>query len=759
VVVTYEGDVDREFVERYLELNRYSLHINRSRAKIAYQNELFQRVYQIHSILSPIEYLDLERSPLASEALAILLDFAIEHDPAIVEKLQKPHFLGSRRYMYLGNNPLEQLDIISRDPDAMTLLRLIDYTTTPIGKRLLKERLLRPIVDEEELQRRYDLIQRFMESYEKIQLWLKEIYDIERILRRIRLQKLHPFEIVYLHNSLLAASKIAQEVEFEGIDRKGIEGLRRFLEATFELEECSKYRLDQIDGNILRPGVNPQIDSIEEEIAQIYRHLEVVREEIGSLLESRDQVAIDFLETEGFYLTLTKNRFQQIEKELLGRFVTIDGTHHFFKDFRFKRLKNSVKITAPFIELLSQRYVTLHARLVHLARESFLELLTQIEQDYAPLLEALIAFIGEVDFGVSGAKMAALHRYTRPQIVQERSLEFVALRHPLIEAREENGIYVPHDLFFGKRELAKQPHITTAQCAEPRGILLYGVNSSGKSSLMKSIGIAVIMAQAGLFVPAEQMRFSLVDKLFTRIISRDNLYKGLSTFAVEMLELKNIFNRAGERSLVLGDEISHGTETQSALAIVGAALVKLSRLGSFFIFATHLHELVKIKAVKELEHLVFLHLGVRYDPETDRLVYERKLAPGSGDRLYGLEFAKALHMDGEFLEMADKIRKELTKEYSELELVRQKRKSRYNQRLFLSKCAICNAPVEEVHHIAPKAKAKEGFIDHFRANHRYNLIPLCSKHHKMVHEGRLVISGFVMSDEGLKLHYMEVKDA
>jgi len=246
---------------------------------------------------------------------------------------------------------------------------------------------------------------------------------------------------------------------------------------------------------------------------------------------------------------------------------------------------------------------------------------------------------------------------------------------------------------------------------------------------MKSVGIAVIMAQSGLFVSAASMRFSLIDKLFTRIISKDNLYKGLSTFAIEMLELKNIFNRATKNSLILGDEISHGTETTSALAIVASAIKRLHSFGSYFIFATHLHQLTELKIIKDLENLIFLHLSVSYDEENDRLIYNRKFEIGSGDTLYGLEFAKALHLDKEFLDDAYKIRKELTGEL-----------------------------IEDVHHIKPKADAKGGFIEHFKTNHKYNLIPLCKKHHDMVHSGKLIISGFVMSENGLKLHYSEVKN-
>ena len=252
------------------------------------------------------------------------------------------------------------------------------------------------------------------------------------------------------------------------------------------------------------------------------------------------------------------------------------------------------------------------------------------------------------------------------------------------------------------------------------------------------------------------MRFNVFDKIFTRIMSHDNLYKGLSTFTVEMLELKNIFNRATPYSLVLGDEISHGTETESALAIVASSIQKMHVLGSAFVFATHLHQLTRLTIIGALKNVIALHLGVSYDEEHDTLLYNRKLEIGSGSSLYGLEFAKSLHMDADFIKTAYEIRNRLANELGEVELLKQKKRSKYNKNLYLAKCALCDEYVEEVHHIKAQESADEhGNIEHFHQNHRYNLIPLCANHHKMVHEGKIVIEGFVMSSEGLKLHYKE----
>jgi len=760
ILITFEGVEERDFVLEYLEIkDHYTYSENSSRLKIAYQNELFAKIFDIRSILSPIEYLDLERYPYASESLALLIDFVIEHDEGIVEKLQRPIFLGNKRFVYLGNNALEQLGVLSRDPDEMTLLKLLDKSSTPVGARLLKERLVNPIQDREELQRRYGMIEKFLQGYEEVETLLKQVYDIERILRRIKLKKAHPFEMNYLHTSLYALEKIAQLVEemelgLERIGKEDIYRFRRYLEDVFDFEECAKYRQDQIQSNIFRLGVHLGVDETERSLKEIESRLQDLKGHVASFLESPNSVQIGWLESEGFYLSLTRNRFQTIEKELLSSSVVIAGRRIFMSDFSYKKLKNSVKIFGEFLEEITKEHARLKTKLISLVKESFLDELETIERLYSALLERLIAYLGEIDFAISGAKCAKLYNYSKPMIVEENVLEFVALRHPIIEAREENGIYVPNDLLFGASR-SEHDHITleASEGCPVRGVLLYGINSSGKSSLMKSVGLALIMAQAGLFVPAASMHYGVRDKIFTRIVSKDNLYKGLSTFAIEMLELKNIFNRATERSLVLGDEVSQGTETYSALSIVAAAIKRLGEMGSFFMFATHLHQLTSIKEIKDLEYLIFLHLGVFYDEANDRLIYDRKLQIGSGSTLYGLEFAKALHMDKRFLDYAMKFRKELTNQKSEPQLLRAKRRSRYNKSLYLTKCAICNEIVEEVHHIKPKAKAKGGFIDHFRANHRYNLIPLCAKHHKMAHEGKLIINGFFMSDEGLKLHY------
>ena len=773
VIITLEGkEIDREWLIHYLELASLHYSVNRKRFRINFQNELFSRIFEINSFLSAIEFLDLERHPYTTEALAVLIDFIIEHDESIIEKMNKPVFLGSNRYMYIGNNAMEQLSVISRDPADITLLDLIDKTSTAFGKRLLKERLLNPICDRELLEERYDLTERLLPNIDRFETHLKQIYDLERIARRIKLRKLHPVELTYIAMSLESILKLLEDADKDGleIDAKFFDETQEMLsvlEETFELDICARFRIEQINDNIFKDGVYPAIDNIVKRQQKEVDKMHNVADHVEALFTSdklfsgsgTKYATVSYLESEGYFINLTKNRFALIEKTLKESFVTVDNQHHFFKDFHYKYLKNAVKVQAPLFEEITRSYETAQVKLVSLVKQRYTESLDVLENRFSLLLDKLISFIANIDVAISNAKCTKTMNLSRPVIEEGNFYEAIALRHPIIEANDERGIYVPNDVFLGQNNLTKHNHITlnASEGEDVLGVLLYGINSSGKSSLMKSIGLSVVLAQAGFFVPALELRFGLYDKLFTRIVSQDNLYKGLSTFAVEMMELKNIFNRANERSLVLGDEISQGTETESALAIVSSAILKLISLKSTFIFATHLHQLGSISQLQDLKHLIFLHLGIKYDESNDTLIYNRVLQLGRGDSLYGLEFAKSLHMDRDFLQMAQTIREDLENSGSEIRKLRKQKNSKYNKALYLSKCALCDENVEDVHHIAEQQGANaEGHIDHFHKNHKYNLIPLCKKHHKMVHEGKINISGFVMTSEGVKLHY-EVK--
>ncbi len=781
VVLTFlEGVNDQKEVVRYLEIpEHYSYSVNHERPKIEYQNELFEKVYQLQSLLSPIEHLDLERSPAISEALAILVHFVIEHDYHIIQKLSRPKLIDNRRYMYLGNNALEQLAVISKDKDEMTISRLIDKTGTAIGKRLLKERLLNPIMEKEELERRYGLIERVNTHVRLLEETLRGIYDLERLARRINLGRLHPFEMNYVYDSLVSVKDLMAYVKKHKIQKTPFSDLEidefiRDIERSFDLDTSRRFTMATVDDNFLMRGIDPAIDTLIDENAKMLQTFNILMDEMERMLgdvagngSNTRYVSLGVLDKEGYYISLSKTRWSMIEQQFSLASVDLEHGTVTFDSFNVKKLTNNVKITSELTDQLSDKIMRNRSKIVALVKERFVQLQSVFERRYALLFERIIGYVADLDVAVSSAKVAEMYNYARPMITDvkedENFLQIMALRHPLIEIQEQRGIYVPNDIVMGTRDYMDLPYPETVMLDvavhdghEINGVLLYGINSSGKSSLMKSIGVAVLLAQSGFYVPASSMKFSLFESIFTRIVSKDNLAKGLSTFAVEMLEMKNIFNRAKMKSLVLGDEISHGTETLSGVAIVASSIMKLSKLRSIFLFATHLHQLSTMEEIKRLKNVVDLHLSVEYDEERDKLVFNRVLQAGSGSSIYGLEFAKSLHMDGEFLDTANRIRKRLANDFDELEMLVKKRTSKYNKDLYVTKCVICGAMAEDVHHIAHQSLANQaGFIGHFHQDHKHNLVPLCKEHHRAIHDGKIAVKGFVMTSTGLEL---EVED-
>jgi DNA mismatch repair protein MutS len=772
VVMTFLDGVDNQkHVMQYLEIpEHYHYSVNNNRPRIDFQNELFKEVYQIQSLLSPIEHLDLERNPMITESLAILINFVIEHDYHIVQKMSMPRIIDNRRFMYLGNNALEQMGIISKDRKEFTLLKMLDRSATAIGRRLLKERLLNPILEKDELERRYNLIEKVNSHVRYLDETMRGIYDMERLSRRLNLARLHPFEMNHLYDSMVSVQELMRYVKKHKIQKtpfheSEIEEFLRDIQKSIDLDVSRRFTNATVDENFLMPGVDESIDTLVKENRVMFIAFEDIMKKIETMIQkanassSSGVVSLGVLEKEGYYISLSKNRFSLIENAF--------RSDEDFTKYSVKKLTNSVKITSSFTDELSDRIMKNRRKIIALVKERYITLQNLFSRRYALLFERVISYVADLDVGVSSSKIAQEYKHSRPMIVEakedENFMQIMQLRHPLIEVQERGGIYVPNDIVMGNRDYLDLPHPTTVMLDvavhdghDINGVLLYGINSSGKSSLMKSIGIAVLMAQSGFFVSAAVMKFSIFDSLFTRIVSKDNLAKGLSTFAVEMLELKNIFNRSSVRSLVLGDEISHGTETLSGVAIVASAIQKLSNVRCLFLFATHLHQLSTMPEITRLNNVVDLHLSVEYDEKADKLIFNRVLQAGSGSSIYGLEFAKSLHMDSEFLETANTIRKRLANDFDELELLVKKKKSKYNKELYVTKCIICGAVAEDVHHISHQSLAdKAGFIGHFHKDNKHNLVPLCKEHHKQIHDGKLQVNGFIMTSKGLELQFEE----
>ena len=373
--------------------------------------------------------------------------------------------------------------------------------------------------------------------------------------------------------------------------------------------------------------------------------------------------------------------------------------------------------------------------------------------------ELMVNFVAYCDINQCAVYNANKYNHSRPRINNEAETAFFRakkIRHPLVEVINPNG-YISNDLELG---------IGTEQ----NGILLYGPNAAGKSTLSKAIGINIIMAQAGMYVPSSDFEYKPYNYIFTRIKNNDNIHAGLSSFQVEMRELKVIMDYCDENSIVLGDEILNSTNSLDATAIMSSALISLHNRGCQFMFATHLHFLTQLDKVTELNRLQMYHMGIKQNPDNlSEIIYERKMRPGSGPKSYAILISKSMNLESEFIDMAFSIRRDIEEGRclsvsgtleGESELI-QWDNSKYNEKKIVDRCQICSAEAVDVHHISEQNSANNisGYIttteDSFHKNRLNNLVSLCKGCHQAVHAepAKLEISGYSETTTGWKLNW------
>ena len=348
-----------------------------------------------------------------------------------------------------------------------------------------------------------------------------------------------------------------------------------------------------------------------------------------------------------------------------------------------------------------------------------------IFEQYQCHLESIINFVTLVDLLYTKAAIAKKYKYCKPNIVtKDKSfVDAKQLRHCLIERFQMNELYVTNDIVLGDGVVD--------------GILLYGTNAVGKTSFIRALGVSVIMAQSGLYVPCTEFNYKPYKSIFTRIIGNDNIFKGLSTFAVEMSELRTILRLMDQDSFILGDELCSGTETLSAISIFVAGIRQLHKSRSSFIFATHLHEIVNYEEIISLNSVHLKHMEVKYDKQRDLLIYDRKLKDGPGNNMYGLEVCKSLSLPQEFLDDAYEIR---MKYHPEGQSILSLKQSRYNSNKIVGTCEKCGKNMgSEVHHLQYQSNSDiNGYIVNddsvFHKNNLANLMTLCESCHDEIHK-------------------------
>ena len=694
----------------------------------------------------------LDEHQMATQAFCFHLDFIYNCNPNLVKKIKKPVYDNEGNRLILGNHSLKQLNIINNQQHRGVLSSVSSFVNkcnTPMGKRKLHNKLINPINDSKILVKQYkitDYVKSNFSSFEDIRKELKNIGDIERLYRKLILQRVAPAELSQFYNGLKVILKIYTTLKSDKKLHKHIKcpnlskkckKLMKILDENIVLTESAKISTVRFDVNIFKRGIHPELDGLEKEWVESKDKLEALRMYMERFVikykGKKTQHMIKYHETDknGLFLSMTGNRVkilkEELKKDKLGdneRTIQYKSNYsNIVKEIKFnphevnyvKHTKSNMKLDS---NLLNKIYYSIFSDKECLKKElatvykSFIVSL----QEYSEQIESIVHYVTELDLILTNAFIAKKYNYCMPVIDKTAKRSFLKakdMRHILIENLNENETYVPNDVELGTN---------TSQ----NGILLYGTNAVGKSSLIRSIGICVIMAQAGLFVPCSKFVYKPYKSIFTRILGNDNLFKGLSTFAVEMSELRTILNNATNDSLVLGDELCSGTETTSAMSIFMAGVIKLHEIKSSFIFATHFHEITDEPRLKALKHLALKHMEVYYDKANDCLVYNRRLQDGPGLSMYGLEVCKSLHLPDDFLNLANKIRKERDNITSVLE----RSKAKYNSKKIKGKCEMCGDDGVDIHHLMPQNLANnDGFIGTIHKNHKANLINICKKCH------------------------------
>tara|TARA_B110001450_G_scaffold175648_1_gene164001 strand:- start:2807 stop:5872 length:3066 start_codon:yes stop_codon:yes gene_type:complete len=699
---------------------------------IKYQKMILTKVYNnIKNQLSIIESLNLELLNLGRTAFCCLLQFSYNHNADITNNILKPHILGNDIFLNLEYDSALQLNLISLNNNEKSLINILNRCNTSFGSRLFKERLLQPIIDKNILNERYGNIEKMLEEtlFKKISKYLNKILDLERIKRKIIINKLHPHEWCGFDSSLENVYEVFKLLEL----KEESELVKKIIESynILNLDNASKYNVNEIKGNIFNEGVYKEIDELENEYNKIYQKIKEESDNISKLVLNDDTCCkIEYSEKEGYYIYITKKRYdtaKNISPSLINKYKTIT----YSKQNYYKLISKELERNTSELENISLKISELTIKYYKNFIRNFIEL---NEKN----LENIINKIANIDISCCNARNAYEFRYYRPKIINNENdsglIKGKDIRHPIIERLNTNVKYIGNDI-----ELSEN------------GILLYGINASGKSSLMKTIGLNIIMAQSGMYVPSCEFYYKPYHHIFTRISGADNIYKGMSSFTVEMSELRNILQRCDKYSLVLGDEVCNGTESLSGISIVAAAIDKLINKLSSFIFATHLHELVDINIIKhnikkKLLNIFHLHITIN----NDVIHYERKIKIGKGSSIYGIEVCKALDMPKDFMLNAEKIRKEIQGYDS---FIIGLDKSHYNKKVLIDKCNICGKKVDDIHHINYQSDADtNGYFKNYHKNIEHNLVPLCKKCHQKEHNNEISIKGFIETSEGIKLN-------
>jgi len=581
--------------------------------------ELLQTQFAVHSL----EGLGCGGLTAGVGAAGAVLQYFRETQPtASLAHLHRLHRRWSRDTMHLDSATIRNLELVRplgddehrSGQDQPTVFSVLNRTATAMGSRLLRDWLVRPLLERDAIHARLEAVGELKDRIQQrvaLRATLRDVQDIARLSSRLTLGVAGPRELLALKQSVNALPELRSHLQ--PFHASLLAGIRESWDDCRDVHDAIEQTLkpdapiSPRDGGMILNGYHAGVDELRKASAE-------GKGWIASLeAKERERTGIDSLKIRynqvfGYYIEITKTNLSRIPPDFI----------------RKQTLVNAERFMTAELKELEERVTGAEIRLLTLEQELFEHLRVRLANE-VPRLQSMAQTVALLDVLAGLAETAALHRYVKPLVDESSTILILEGRHPVVEHLSSDLIFVPND--------------TALDCEGNRLVILTGPNMAGKSTYLRQVALIVLLAQIGSFVPASEARIGLVDRIFTRVGASDNLAAGQSTFMVEMIESAHILNSATSRSLILLDEIGRGTSTYDGLSIAWAIAEHIQdrrHLGSRTLFATHYHEMTQLAGLRE----GIKNYCVAVQEQDGDVVFLRKIVPGGADRSYGIHVAK-----------------------------------------------------------------------------------------------------------------------
>ncbi|MGB6687639.1 MAG: DNA mismatch repair protein MutS [Terracidiphilus sp.] len=600
---------------------------------------LVERQLQVRSL----EAFGLEKHPAAAIAAGAVLHYVRttqKNEALHIDSLKFQEHSTALELDQVTVRNLELIEPLFSDQDRRaTLFHTLDACQTPMGKRLLRATILRPLVDRDALESRYEAVgeaQGDLIRREETRRALTGTQDLERLLARLSLDSAGPRDVRALAASLAKLPGLKRSLEnLQSPKWKELSARLDPLDdvtARIQATLVEEPPLTLADGGGIAACVDAELDELRT-ISSTGRQSIAAIEERERARTGITSLKVRYNSVFGYYIEITKANLSLAPSDYE----------------RKQTLVNAERFTTPELKEYERKILTAHERSIEIEKRIFAELRNAVLQS-AGRIRRTSSAVAEADLLANFAHLAASRRYVRPTLVEEPVLEAAAARHPVIEQWMEEtreGRFIPNDIYLSADEEG------------PSLLLITGPNMGGKSTYLRQAAMLVLLAQMGSFVPADNMRFGLVDRIYTRIGASDNVARGRSTFMVEMTETATILNTATRRSLILLDEMGRGTSTFDGLSLAWATVEYLhAETGARTLFATHYHELTILP--EKLKRVRNLRVGVK--EAAGGIMFLHNIEPGAASKSYGIEVARLAGLPAAVIERAKRILKQHEKQ-------------------------------------------------------------------------------------------------